>query len=370
MDLADLQRHWDAFGRIDPFWAILTDPDRRGNRWNPAEFFETGRQEMEAHFARAAALGVPAARRRGLDFGCGAGRLTQPLALHVERVVGVDVAPSMIELARRHNAHGARCEYLVNDRPDLSIFANASFDIVYTGRVLQHMEPRYAEAYVSDFVRVLASGGYLSFDLPSEHGFFPEDAAPAARPAGTYRAAIRVLTAPSALPPGGEAHVKVEAVNVGILTFTSGDVNIGNHWAREDGSIVVRDDARGQMELPWAPGDVRQVEVAVTAPADSGTYRLQFDVVEEGVTWFADAGSPIVEATVVVGTESPIVARPVPEPRTPSDLEPAMEMHAVPRQRVEALLAEAGARLLDVRRVYHAGPTWLTFRYDVTKAQD
>src|SRR5262249_25601630 len=150
-----LQRNWDAFGRIDPFWAILTDPSRRGRRWDPAEFFATGREEMDAHFAGATHLGVPAARRTGLDFGCGAGRLTQALARHVEQAVGVDVAPSMIELARHHNAHGDRCRYEVNDRPDLSRFSDASFDVVYTGRVLQHMEPRYAESYVRDFVRVL-----------------------------------------------------------------------------------------------------------------------------------------------------------------------------------------------------------------------
>jgi hypothetical protein len=43
-----------------------------------------------------------------------------------------------------------------------------------------------------------------------------------------------------------------------------------------------------------------------------------------------------------------------------------MEMHAIPRDEVEQLLRHAGARLLDVRRVYHCGPQWLAFRYDVS----
>ena len=130
MDFADLQRHWDAFGRIDPLWAILTDPNRRGNRWDKVEFFATGREEIAAHLAHAASLGVPGRRRRALDFGCGAGRLTQALAAHFDEAIGVDVAPSMIDLARRHNAHGDRCSYLVNEQPDLSRFPDATFDIL------------------------------------------------------------------------------------------------------------------------------------------------------------------------------------------------------------------------------------------------
>lgn len=366
MDFADLQRHWDAFGRIDPLWAILTDPNRRGNRWDPVEFFATGREEIAAHLAHAASLGVPGRRRRALDFGCGAGRLTQALAAHFDEAIGVDVAPSMIDLARRHNAHGDRCSYLVNEQPDLSRFPDATFDILYTGRVLQHMEPRYAESYVREFVRVLAPGGYLSFDLPSERGFFPVDGAPSSEAPAAYRAALRIETCPSEMPPGGTARVAIEAVNEAPHEWRRGELNVGNHWARIDGSIAVRDDGRIAVALPWGPGQSRRVELTVTAPADPGRYRLQLDIVEESVTWFADAGSRLVEKEVIVG------AGPLPPPPEPRDAdlaeEPTMEMHAVRRERVEATLADTGATLIGVRRVYHCGPTWLAFRYDVTKA--
>ncbi len=43
-----------------------------------------------------------------------------------------------------------------------------------------------------------------------------------------------------------------------------------------------------------------------------------------------------------------------------------MEMHAVPRADVEALLSAAGVRLLRVRPEAHCGPRWEAFRYDVT----
>jgi SAM-dependent methyltransferase len=175
MHLTELQRNWDAFGHIDPLWAILTDPRLRGNKWNSAEFFSTGQQEVAELMDQAARLGVPRHRRWALDFGCGVGRLTQALAEYFQQTVGLDIAPSMIDLARRYNAHGSRCEYAVNDTDDLSRFADGTFDLVFTGRVLQHVAPPYAENYIREFVRVLAPGGYLSFDVPSEHGLFAAD---------------------------------------------------------------------------------------------------------------------------------------------------------------------------------------------------
>ncbi len=379
MDLAELQRHWDAFGRQDPFWAILSHPAHRGNRWPLEEFFETGQVEVAAVMAEAARHGLPHAKRRALDFGCGAGRLTQAMADHFDAALGIDVAPSMIALAREHNRHGNRCAYEVNDRPDLSRWPDASFDLVYTGRVLQHMEPRYAAAYVREFVRVLAPGGYLSFDVPSESG----DAVSAAErtvPTSAMRALVEVealgelaLKSPlrSTIP------IRIAVTNVSDVAWHATEahpINLGNHWLDQDGAIVAYDDARAKMPAVLGPGERVPVEIVVTCPAEPGRYRLQFDVVQEGVAWFATCGSELAEVQVSVGDAAAARSReglpgsvPVePSGASAASFDPVMEMHAVPRAEVEAILAEAGARLLDVRRVYHCGPLWLAYRYDVT----
>jgi hypothetical protein len=46
MEIKDVQQDWDAFGKSDPLWAIITDPKRRGNRWDVSEFFDTGVSEI------------------------------------------------------------------------------------------------------------------------------------------------------------------------------------------------------------------------------------------------------------------------------------------------------------------------------------
>ena len=48
MDIKELQKNWDEFGRNDPLWAILTLPNKRWNKWQVDEFFETGVKEIDA----------------------------------------------------------------------------------------------------------------------------------------------------------------------------------------------------------------------------------------------------------------------------------------------------------------------------------
>lgn len=164
--LEELQRTWDELGHADPMWAILTDPRKRGNRWDRESFFETGEQHVGQLFEWIQEMDALPARGRALDFGCGIGRLTQALAARFDETVGVDIAPRMIELARELNTRGDRCSYVLNDRDDLGVFEDASFDFVYTVITLQHMEPRFSKRYLAEFVRILRPGGLLIFQLP------------------------------------------------------------------------------------------------------------------------------------------------------------------------------------------------------------
>lgn len=168
MDLKELQDTWDRFGRKDPLWAIISTPEKKGNKWQLDEFFETGVSEIAAVMRFAAGLKLPAHHRKALDFGCGVGRLTQALANHFDEVVGLDIAPSMLRLADKHNQQPARCKYLLNRTSDLRMFADNTFDFIYTNMVLQHMRPDYAKSYIVEFLRVLNPNGLLVFQLPSE----------------------------------------------------------------------------------------------------------------------------------------------------------------------------------------------------------
>jgi SAM-dependent methyltransferase len=167
MKLTELQREWNEAGRTDPFWAVLSDPEKKGNRWKIDEFFETGLVEIEGLMRDLGAQRIEPGRDRALDFGCGPGRLSQALVRHFAHVDGVDISPSMIELARRSNRAGDRVAYHVNDRDDLQLFESGRFDLVYSSLTLQHVRPPLIKRYLREFLRVLRPSGVAVFQIPS-----------------------------------------------------------------------------------------------------------------------------------------------------------------------------------------------------------
>jgi SAM-dependent methyltransferase len=162
-----VRRNWERLGRDDALWAILTDQAKRGRRWTLDEFLETGRAEV-AHVVSYLQQVAPArARRRALDFGCGIGRVTRPLAAHYGEAVGVDVSPAMIQRATSLTDQSVPCRFIVNAAPNLRIFSDGHFDLVYSRIVLQHLPPLLVRSYLPEMVRVLAPGGVLLFQLPT-----------------------------------------------------------------------------------------------------------------------------------------------------------------------------------------------------------
>lgn len=166
MALKHVQKTYDALGAEDPLYAVLSFPEAKGNRWDPEVFFARGKAEIDAVMAGLANRGLPAAKGRALDFGCGVGRLSQALAEHFETVDGVDISASMVSKAREFNRHGERCNYHVNTVADLSFFPDETFDFVYSNITLQHIPPEASEAYISEFMRILRPGGTALFQVP------------------------------------------------------------------------------------------------------------------------------------------------------------------------------------------------------------
>ena len=109
-------------------------------------------------------VGLAPGSERALDFGCGAGRLTIALADRVDTAVGVDISEPMLAKARELDTHG-RCTFVHNDGADLARFSDASFDVVMSSLVLQHLPQDLARGYLAELVRVLRSGGALVVQL-------------------------------------------------------------------------------------------------------------------------------------------------------------------------------------------------------------
>jgi SAM-dependent methyltransferase len=100
-----------------------------------------------------------------LDLGCGPGGLAVELVARLPeaRIIGLDLSPSMIERAKRHESEGGRLRFIVGDVADLP-FEAETFDVVVSTLSLHHWaEPA---ASLAEIRRVLRPGGFaLLYDF-------------------------------------------------------------------------------------------------------------------------------------------------------------------------------------------------------------
>lgn len=373
MTLQDVRKNWDALGAEDPLWAVLTDDRYRGGRWDEEAFFATGVEEIAGVVRDLDRLGKPERRGRCLDFGCGVGRLTQALAAHFESCDGVDIAPSMIAAARRMDRSRGRCTFHVNDAPDLALFPAETFDFVYSNIVLQHMPTEAAKAYVSEFLRVLAPGGLAMFEIPSEN--IRAEVVERERLPDAAHAAVISANLPARLAPGERFMLEARVRNAGPAAWPAppkgsaiGRIRFGNHWWRTNGDMLSMDD--GRTDLPrLEPGAEATVPLEIRAPLERGTFRLELDVVQEGIAWFASKGSAPLSALVRVRFSPAsflrgLFAKKDDEPKTDP---PVMLMNAIPKDEVVALLGSDGAEILEIAEDASSGREWRAYRYAVSR---
>jgi len=170
MNLARLKNDWEWLAERDALWAILTDASKASGKWDIAEFMATGEAEIEVVLSHLAKIGFsPDFDGTALDFGCGVGRLTQPLARRFHSCIGVDISRQMIEKAEALNQF-VNCQYIVADSEPRLPFPDERFSFIYSNIVLQHVPPRFSEQYLREFVRVLAPKGVLVFGVQESFG--------------------------------------------------------------------------------------------------------------------------------------------------------------------------------------------------------
>jgi SAM-dependent methyltransferase len=400
--LGQSRQFWDSHAQSDPLWAILSDPVRKGRRWDLDRFFQSGVDEvfLILHQLRSRDIGVP--RRRALDFGCGVGRLSQALTAHFARIDGVDLSFAMIDLARSLNNQGERIVYHVNERPDLHLFPDGTFDFIVSSIVLQHMEPSIALGYLAEMCRVLAAAGALVFQVPARRreGSDPQGTTEpqvSNPPAEAYRASLSVTGIPeTAVPPDAELQLHVDVVNASRFVWSPprfGVIRVGNHWFDSSGyAMLIADDGRASLPQPLGPGDRCTTQLTMTTPRECGDYWCEVDLAHEGVVWFRERGSTAVRFVVRVrpeaeaSVETPLAGQPEaieslavrvsaePDQIPSLELSTAMPsdvkdfpMFGIPQEEVLKLLASCSMKVIAVDDDHSCGDDWISYRYYAIK---
>lgn len=361
MSLERLTATWEELGRVDPLWAVLVRPERRHGGWPVDEFFATGVEHVD-HVVRQLKASDLDLGDRVLDFGCGVGRLSNALADRARDVTGIDIARSMIDEANRRNRNPGRVRFVHYDGRTLP-FEDDSFDCVVSLISIQHSPPAVQLACLVELQRVVRPGGALAVQIP----IGPVGASPIAEDA--MRADVSVVSAPAELGIGQQVPVQVRITNVSDhLWSPSAQIRVGNHWHRA-GRMVWLDDGRANLTRPVAPGEAVDVRLVVTAPVRPGAYELEFDLLQESVTWWADVGSvtartpvQVVEQPVEIDERGEAIDAPVAARGTN---EAQMEVFGMAENLVHLLFTHAGCQVRAAIPDELAGPGWDSRTYIV-----
>ena len=161
--IQDTDKHWERWGKEDPYYGVLSsDKFRREVLDDNArqEFFATGDKHIDYILDEITqCFPSPLGRQRGLDFGCGVGRLVIPMAKRFDRVVGVDISDSMLEEAGSNcRRFGVQNVELVKSDATLSR-VRGPFDFIHSHIVFQHIPVKRGMAILNRLVDLLGDEG-------------------------------------------------------------------------------------------------------------------------------------------------------------------------------------------------------------------
>jgi hypothetical protein len=144
----------------------------------------------------------------------------------------------------------------------------------------------------------LSPGEHARFVLHKGDDPAPDTLLPADRLLGRLQAQI-VLARVSATVRTGEAFTdRLRLTNTGSVTWKArgrrfgGQVTCGLKICDAQGELLREDLGRTPLPKDVGPGEAIDVEMTVPGALPPGEYRLKYDMVVEGITWFESQGSP------------------------------------------------------------------------------
>lgn len=157
-------RSWRRFGRLDPYFGVISHPQFKDAASPGAardEFFRSGEEHVERVLAVVRESLCPDFKpKRVLDFGCGVGRVLVPLARLAQNAEGIDVSREMLREAERNCLQAGLSNVTLRlSDDDLTALEGRTFDFIHSYIVLQHIAARRGLRLIETLVNHLEPGG-------------------------------------------------------------------------------------------------------------------------------------------------------------------------------------------------------------------
>jgi len=156
------RKDWEQFGRDDPFYGVFSSNEYSGKLFDDdsvKRLYGSGDKHVKCILALAARHFDFHPVGDALDFGCGVGRLTLPLAEAFDNACGLDISEGMLSTAREaaklRGIENVRFERISSGEQ----IPKARYQFVHTYITLQHMIVSEGERRFNELVGALSDGG-------------------------------------------------------------------------------------------------------------------------------------------------------------------------------------------------------------------
>jgi len=140
----------------------------------------------------------------------------------------------------------------------------------------------------------------------------PISRAAAPLPNSGFKAQLTLSEPPLKLRTGQKEVITVKVKNASDVVWRQrgGEINerpdnkfyiaVGNRWLDKDGKPTSETEGHNGISKDLKPGEEAEMTLQITAPKEPGEYTLSLDMVQEGVAWFGEKGSPTTKVKVTV----------------------------------------------------------------------
>jgi 2-polyprenyl-3-methyl-5-hydroxy-6-metoxy-1,4-benzoquinol methylase len=170
--LSHIEAEWSEYGKKNTYWSVLVNEhflDGNLNSENLSDFYNSGKDTMdfiETTLRRCSEWDVMC-KEKCMEYGCGVGRVTIPLANAFDSVLGLDISPGHLAIAENYMKKNEITNInfqKIGNLKELEYLGK--FDFIFNVIVLQHNPPPIMAQILRFFFTHLRSGGIVMFQIP------------------------------------------------------------------------------------------------------------------------------------------------------------------------------------------------------------
>jgi SAM-dependent methyltransferase len=166
--LARIEKTWTKLADERPHHSVLTQTRFKPENVDASadSFWESGEVEVRTTAALLRQIGLNPGTRICVEYGCGLGRVTVPLAGEFAKVHAYDISANHLAMARQRSVAMGAGNIVFHHRGNGLLEPLEACDFFYSRLVFQHNPPPIIRELVGLALRSLAPGGVAIFGVP------------------------------------------------------------------------------------------------------------------------------------------------------------------------------------------------------------